>query len=72
MKLGMSLSRLITAGEFQSVRQGQVPAFINRYSSTMTLCETEQEIFFDLILNIPSTIFQLNRNGSSWVEPVLS
>ena len=27
---------------------------------------------FDLILNIPSTIFQLNRDGSSWVEPVLS
>ena len=27
---------------------------------------------FDLILYIPSTIFQLNRNGSSWVEPVLS
>ena len=27
---------------------------------------------FDLILYIPSTIFQLNREGSSWVEPVLS
>ena len=26
---------------------------------------------FDLILYIPSTIFQLNRDGSSWVEPVL-
>ena len=25
-----------------------------------------------LILYIPSTIFQLNRNESSWVEPVLS
>ena len=24
----------------------------------------------DLILDVPSTIFQLNRNGSSWVEPV--
>ena len=23
---------------------------------------------FDLILNVPSTIFQLNRDGSSWVE----
>ena len=29
-------------------------------------------ILFDLILYIPSTIFQLNRDGSSWVEPVLS
>ena len=26
---------------------------------------------FDLILYVPSTIFQLNRDGSSWVEPVL-
>ena len=23
---------------------------------------------FDLILYVPSTIFQLNRDGSSWVE----
>ena len=27
---------------------------------------------FDLILYVPITIFQLNRDGSSWVEPVLS
>ena len=27
---------------------------------------------FDLILYVPSTIFQLFRDGSSWVEPVLS
>ena len=27
---------------------------------------------FDLILYVPSTIFQLNRNGSSWVERALS
>ena len=26
----------------------------------------------DLILDVPSTIFQLNRDDSSWVEPVLS
>ena len=25
---------------------------------------------FDLILYVPSTIFQLNRDGSSWVDPV--
>ena len=24
---------------------------------------------FDLILFVPSTIFQLNRDGPSWVEP---
>ena len=27
---------------------------------------------FDLILYVPSTIFQLNRDGSTWVELVLS
>ena len=27
---------------------------------------------FDLIIYVPSTIFQLNRDGSSWVGPVLS
>ena len=30
------------------------------------------DCLFDLILYVPSTIFQLNRDGSSWVEPVLS
>ena len=29
-------------------------------------------LLFDLILYVPSTIFQLNRDGSSWVEPELS
>ena len=29
-------------------------------------------VLFDLILYVPSTIFQLYRDGSSWVEPVLS
>ena len=27
---------------------------------------------FDLIPYVPSKIFQLRRDGSSWVEPVLS
>ena len=38
-------------------------------------CESGQEqqlCLFDLILYVPSTIFKLNRDGSSWVEPVLS
>ena len=29
-------------------------------------------ILFDVILYVPSTTFQLHRDGSSWVEPVLS
>ena len=33
---------------------------------------TSALVLFDLILYVPSTIFQLNRNRSSWVEPVLS
>ena len=43
--------------------------------SFLTLSEALFKIFvclFDFILYVPSTIFQLNRNGSSWVEQVLS
>ena len=29
-------------------------------------------LFDDLVLYVQSTIFQLYRDGSSWVEPVLS
>ena len=29
-------------------------------------------VLFDLVLYIASTIFQLNRDGSSWVGPILS
>ena len=32
----------------------------------------EQDVLFDLILYVPSTIFQLYSYGSSFVEPVLS
>ena len=31
-----------------------------------------KNFLFDLIIYVPPTIFQLNRDGSSWVEPVLS
>ena len=34
--------------------------------------QTDLCLLFDLILYVPSTIFQLYRDGSSWVEPVLS
>ena len=34
--------------------------------------QTDAFVLFDLILNVQSTIFQFNRDGSSWVEPVLS
>ena len=46
----------------------------------LVLCATHLHVIgnnhfvclFDLILYVPSTIFQLYRDGSSWVEPVLS
>ena len=34
--------------------------------------EYNAHYLFDLILYVPSTIIQLYRGGSSWVEPVLS
>ena len=41
--------------------------------SNMTPIKKKNTFFlFDLILYVPSTTFQLNRGGSSWVEPVLS
>ena len=39
---------------------------LHRFPKYLIVC------FFDLILYVPSTIFQLNRDGSSWVEQVLS
>ena len=37
-----------------------------------TVTSTRHIFLFDLILYVPSTIFQLNRDRSTWVEPVLS
>ena len=34
--------------------------------------QSSDPMMFDLILYVPSTIFQFFRDGSSWVEPVLS
>ena len=45
----------------------------NRLYETVPL-STQNICFclFDLILYVPSTIFQLNRDRSSWIEPGLS
>ena len=47
---------------------------INKPISTRTVnhCQGAQFCLFYLILYVPSTLFQLNRDESSWVEPVLS
>ena len=65
----------------QSVKT-DVPRFSNLLTLTKSFhhfCPPEPNVrtslfvcLFDLILYVPSTIFQLNRDGSSWVEPVLS
>ena len=44
------------------------PSTIFPLITTYLLCYS----LFDLILFVPSTFFQLNRDGSPWVEPVLS
>ena len=41
-------------------------------SSTQPLSHCFLFVLFDFILYVPSTIFQLYRDRSSWVEPVLS
>ena len=41
----------------------------NTYAYNISATEKQD---FDLIIYLPSTIFQLCRDGSSWVEPVLS
>ena len=39
---------------------------------TEVMAQDDTVTLLVLILYVPSTIFQLNRDGSSWVEPVLS
>ena len=44
---------------------------ISNWSPHIFYASFESFVLFDLILYVPSTIFQLNRDGSSCVEPVL-
>ena len=39
---------------------------------TCTFTSSVDPDLFDLFLCVPLTIFQLNRDGSSWIEPVIS
>ena len=53
------------------------PGHQHLYNPTPIISEGSDQhhvslFLFDLILYLPSTIFQLNRDRSSWVEPVLS
>ena len=48
-------------------------AFVcNGFTKSMQKLVQYKYAFFYLILNVPSTVFQVYRDGSSWVEPVLS
>ena len=42
------------------------------YSHIISLFVFTLFVLIDLILYVPSTIFQFNRDGSSWAVPVLS
>ena len=63
---------------FCSYKAALVIAFVLDVHDELAVlsCEIQKEnlLFrdYDLILYVPSTIFQLNRDGSSWVEPVRS
>ena len=45
---------------------------LSKFTSFFPAISLDTVCLFDLILYVPSTIFQLNRDWSSWVEPVLS
>ena len=53
---------------FQKLKYRQIKKFIDSSLSNVVFIM----LLFDLILYVPSTISQLNREGSSWVETVLS
>ena len=61
----------------KSIRLGMDGLLVCDSPPAESLCcileqDTLSVCLFDLILYVPSTIFQLNRDESSWVEPVLS
>ena len=47
----------------------EIKGYINLQHS---IASCKHVCLFDLILYVPSTIFQLHRDGCSWVKPVLS
>ena len=49
-----------------------VCTYVRTYLRTYVPTYVCMYCLFDLIFYVPSTIFQLYRDGSSWVEPVLS
>ena len=64
----------VFAGQVKIVSHSEENAIRNfpRISMACTKIIKKLVCLFDLILYVPSTIFQLYRDRSSWVEPVLS
>ena len=58
------------------VKKNRTQQYNNLVPNRIKCCPTKMSsmrcfmVFFYLILYVPSTIFQLCRDGSSWVEPV--
>ena len=57
--------------KFEFILMANGTSFLSRNQFTLWI-NLHTISLFDLILYVPSTIFQLCRDGSSWVEPVLS
>ena len=59
-------------GTLEDIFQPKITPFaLSRFVNIFVYWNLQHVCLFDLILYIQSTIFQLNRDGSSWVEPVL-
>ena len=69
---------MVVVGSVDSSSSGSGQLGSSRSEIKVILLQLQSDIvclfvcLFDLILYVPSTIFQLNRDGSSWVEAVLS
>ena len=63
-------------GYLFSIVSGQILRYLKAGFEQILEFQYQEEtcifVLFDLILYVSSTNFQLNRDGSSWVEPVLS
>ena len=56
----------------QSLGQNLVDFHFSQYQKLHCRESKLSNLLVCLILYVPSTIFQLNRDGSSWAQPVLS
>ena len=60
----LELKSVVKSEQKRQADNGKLRESINHISAVLFVC------LIDLILYVPTTIFQLNRDESSWVEPV--